>query len=186
MGIFQDDCGSKRRIFPGGDCAGCGDERRLWDSVASEPNRLAGTPMKFYSIRRAKNRDPLYKEPSAEGKEWSYEGPFEVMGSVDFPQFEGSTVEATEVGYRKESEAEAYVARVDFERVESPYPKTGDIVEFWTEPPFNDPERETQWDVVKVSRDGNIFSSEKFVQYKISLRRRSKFFAFRKTEHTRA
>jgi len=120
------------------------------------------------------------------GKEWSFEGPFEMPGTIEFLQYDNVTTEATEVGIRRESEAELTVARVEFEKIGSPYPKVGDVVEFWTAPPFKKADQQSQWDVVKAEEDGNIFSSETFVQYKIGLRRRSKFYAFRKTEHTRA
>ena len=186
MAFCGDDCKPKRRLFPGGDCnEGCGDERKLWDSIATEPNRLAGEPVKLYVIRRAKNRDPLYKEPSAEGREWSYEGPFELWASIDFPQSDNITEEATEVGERTEADAIAWISRKEFEDREAPYPKRGDIIEFWAKPPFGYDSEDTQWDVVKATRDGNVFTTAAFVQYKLELKQRSKFVPFRKTEHSR-
>lgn len=186
MGRFQDDCGSKRRIFPGGDCEGCGDERQLWDSIAAEPARLAGTPIKVYVLRRAKNRDPLYKEPSVDGKEWSFEGPFEVMGTIEYTPTDDNESTATEAGIEQNSDAMMWVARVEFERVGAPYPKRGDVAEFWGAPPFGLEAAKQQWDIIGAEPDGNVFSSEAFVQYKMKLKRRTKFYAFRKTEHTRA
>jgi hypothetical protein len=186
MGFCGDDCKPKRRLFPGGDCnEGCGDERKLWDSIASEPARLAGEPIQFYSIRRAKNRDPLYKEPSAEGKEWSFNGPFEVYATIDFPQADNITQEARDDGEHSEADAIAWVARKEFEDREAPYPKRGDVVEFWAVLPWGYEKENTQWDVVKASRDGNMFTTAAYVMYKIDLKQRSKFVAFRKTEHSR-
>lgn len=185
MGFCGDDCKPKRRLFPGGDCDACGDERKLWDSIAAEPARLAGDKIRYYSLRRAKNRDPLYKEPSAGGEEWAFEGPFEMMAAIDFPQSDNITPEATESGIRTQAEAIAWVARKEFEDRESPYPKKGDVVEFWSEPPFGYDQEATQWDVVKATRDGNVFTTSTFTMYKIELRLRSKFVAFRKTEHTK-
>ena len=185
MGFCGDDCKPKRRLFPGGDCDDCGDERALWDSIASEPARLAGEAIKLYVIRRAKNRDPLYKEPSANGGEWDYQGPFELWATIEFPQSENITEEATEVGERSEADAIAWISRKEFEDREAPYPKRGDVLEFWSKPPFGYEPENTQWDVVKATRDGNVFTTATFVMYKIDLKQRSKFVAFRKTEHTR-
>jgi hypothetical protein len=186
MGGFQDDCGAGRRIFPGGDCEGCGDERRLWDSVANEGNRLAGTPVKMYVLRRAKNRDPIYGEPSRDGKEWSFEGPFEVMGSVEYTERDDNETEATEAGIQKTKSATLWIARVEFEDKGAPYPKKGDVAVFWGQPPFAEPAEEQQWDVVSVEPDGHLFSAEAFVQYRINVKQRTKFYAFRKVEHSRA
>lgn len=185
MGFCGDDCKPKRRLFPGGDCGDCGDERKLWDSIATEPARLAGEPVRLYVLRRAKNRDQLYGEPSAEGKEWNFDGPFELWASIDFPQSENINEEATEVGQRTEADATIWISRKEFEDREAPYPKRGDVIEFWANPPFGADEQNTQWDVVKATRDGNVFTTSTFVQYKIDLKQRSKFVPFRKTEHHR-
>ena len=170
-----------RRIFPGGDSQGCGDERLVWDSIAQEPARLAGTPIKFYVIRRAKNRDPLYKEPSR-GKEWSFEGPFELWGTVDFDESNDVDPEATEMGLLVSSDAVVWIARKEFEDREAPYPKIGDVLAFWDAPPFGREEEETQWDVVRAERDGSVFTSAAYTMFKINVKRRDKFLAFRKTE----
>ncbi len=57
-----------RRIFP--DDAEASVERPLWDSIAQEPARLSGASFRLYSLRRAKNLHPLYREPTAGGKDW--------------------------------------------------------------------------------------------------------------------
>jgi len=178
-GFCSDGCGPKRRIFPGGDCEGCGNELAIYDSVASEPARLAGTPITYYRLRRAKHRDPLYKEPNVDG-DWEFDGPWEMMAAIDFPQSENISPEATEVGIQTTSEAIAWISRKEFEDHSAPYPKEGDVLAFWSEPPFGSSKQESQWDVVKATQDGNIFTAEVFTLYKLELRLRSKFYAFRK------
>jgi len=185
MGFCSDDCEPTRRIFPGSDCDDCGTEQALWDSVATEPARLAGEPVKLYQLRRAKNRDPVYGEPSHEGKDWSYNGPFELYAAIDYPQSDNVTVEASEQGARTESEAVIWISRKEFEDRSAPYPKKGDIIEFWSEVPFGNSSQFSQWDVVKATRDGNVFTTSTFVQFKIEVKLRSKFVPFRKTEHDR-
>ena len=181
MGFCSDDCGPKRRVFPGGDCEGCGDEQALFDSIASEPAKLAGTSVAYYKIRRAKHRHSLYKEPSVDG-DWSFEGPWELAATLDFPQSDNVTPTATENGIESTAEAVAWVSRKEFEDRSAPYPQEGSVLEFWWTPPFAQERQKSQWDIVKATRDGNIFNSEAFTMYKLELRSRSKFFAFRKTE----
>ena len=176
-----------KRIFPS-DCSDCGDERALWDSIAQEGARLSGTRILFYSLRRAMNRHPLYKEPSQGGKEWSFHGPFEMWAALQFAQADEIQPEATEYGQHTVSDAMIYVARKEFEDASAPEPKLGDIVEVWSKgvggSPFAEEELFAQWDVVQANPDGNIFSSEAFVQYVLRLKQRTKFVALRKTENT--
>ena len=179
------DCTSGRQVFPGDGCEGCGDERLIHDTIAAEPAILSGVRLRLYSLRRAKNRHPLYKEPSNEGKEWSFHGPFEMYGELDFPQAANTQSEVTEVGQRRMSEATMKIPRSEVERAEAPYPKKGDVLEFWWEGPFADKGGYSQWDVVGADRDGNVMSTPQFVGFEVELKRRGKFLAFRKTEHTR-
>ena len=182
----KDSIQSLNRIFPGG-CGDCGNELDLFDSVAQEQARLAGTRILFYSLRRAMNRHPLYKEPSQGGKEWSFHGPFEMWGSLEFMQGDDISPEASEYGGHKESDARLIIARKEFEDACSPTPKVGDVIEFWTTSgsAFEESELNSQWDVVRANKDGNIFGTEVFTQYSISLKRKTKFVAIRKTEGER-
>lgn len=175
-----------KRVFPS-DVSACGDERAVYDSIAAEPARVSGTKMAFFSLRRAKNRHPLYKEPSVDDKEWEFHGPYEIYGSLEFMQADEIEPEATETGKHTQSDAIAWVARQEFEGMDAPEPKVGDVLEFWSldDSPFEEERRYAQWDVVKANRDGNIFTSETFVQWKITLKQRKKFVAIRKTEGTR-
>lgn len=179
MGFCSDGCSPKRRVFPG-DCGDCGSEQEMFDQVASEQARLAGTPFRIYSLRRAKHRDPLYGEPSRDGKEWVFQGPFEMMGAIEFSEATGTTTDVTENGTMTESEATLQVSRKEFEDREAPEPKRGDVIEFWYDRPFGEPGY--QWDVVGSDTDGEIWSTERFTLWIIKLKKRTKFLAFRKTD----
>ena len=184
MGDCGDKCFPPHRIYPS-DCGGCSDERALWDSIASEQARLAGVSFRYYRLRTAKNRDPLYKEPSNLGLEWEFDGPWEMYGCLDFSQPDQLSTEATENGITQTGEAVLWIARKEIEDAEAPYPKKGDVVEFWSEQPFAEKDEKTYWDVTGMERDGNVFNTNTYIQHRLELRRREKFFAIRKVEHTR-
>jgi len=175
--------GENGRIFP--DEAGCTDERELWDSIASESSNLSGTKFEFFSLRRAKNRHPLYREPSAGGGEWSFHGPYEMMGSIEFAQNDNTSTDSSETGQHKTSDAVLWISRSEMELKGAPDPKLGDVVGFWNldGSQFSETHRKAQWDVVKASKDGNMFSSEVFVLWRLELRRKTKFLSFRKVDN---
>ena len=183
--LCPEDCAAGRQLFPGDNCEGCGDERAIHDIISAEPAVLAGVRVRLYSLRRAKNRHPLYKEPSYDGKEWVFQGPFEMFAELDFPQAANTTSEVTEVGQRKMSEAILKLPRTEVERAEAPMPKKGDVIEMWWEGPFADKGGYSQWDVTGADPDGNIWSTPAYTGFEIELKRRGKFLAFRKTEHTK-
>lgn len=172
-----------RRIFP--DEAEVTVERPLWDSVAQEPARLSGTSIKLYSIRRAKNMHPLYREPSAEAKDWSFQGPWQMMGAVEFSQGDDIDTQSGSEGLKKTATATLWLARKELEDAGSPDPKIGDVIEFWDLQPYARAGKFQFWDIVKANPDGNIMSSEVFVQWKIGLEARTTFDPARKTENTR-
>jgi hypothetical protein len=183
-GFCKGDCSSSRVVFGGDDCSGCGDERAMFDSVAEEPALLAGTPVRLYRLRTAKNRNPLYGEPSQDGKEWSFDGPWEVFATMEMQDTE---YQATDAGKKTSKSATMYIPRTEVERAGAPEPKIGDVVEMWAKKDYRDfgePSGKTQWDVKGVSDDGRIFSSPTFVQYKLTIIIREEFLAFRKTKET--
>jgi len=159
-------------------------EQALYDSVSAEPARLSGTPVRLFSVRRAKNRHPLYAEPSFAGKEWEFHGPWELMGAFEFDQGMEIDQEATSEGLHEFANAALYLSRKELENVEAPEPKIGDIIWLWDRKPFAE-EGGDYWDVTKANRDGNIWTTEVFVQYRLELRWRSKFDPARKIEGTR-
>ncbi len=173
------------RLFPSE--YGCTDERELFDSIASEPAQLSGTKVAFYSLRRAKNRDPLYREPSSDGREWSFHGPYEMMATVEFQQGEQISTEVTEYGAQKESDAVVWIARSEMESADAPDPKVGDVLRFWDldESRFSETQDKAQWDITRANKDGNVWSTETVLMWRIELHRRTKFLAFRKVDGDR-
>lgn len=173
-----DGAGSVKRIFPSDDGTGVPTELPLWDSIASEPTRMSGTSFRIYSVRRAKHRHPLYAEPSS-GGQWEYHGPWEMMGALIFAQASDSTTSVDSSGKMETSTATLYVARKEFERVEAPDPKIGDVIHVWGKMPFGVSQQ--FWDIVSDKRDDEtMFTSEAFVQYRLSLTRRTSFDPGRK------
>jgi hypothetical protein len=170
--------GAPRRLFPGesGD-SNFAIELPLWDSISAEPMQLAGTPFRIYSLRRAKNRHPLYAEPSGEG-EWQFHGPWEMMGALTFDQAEDTHDTVDVSGIQSESTATLYISRREYESSGAPDPKDGDIIHFWNRKPFGIDDQ--FWDVVQANRHEAMFSSEVFIQYQLSLTRRTPFDPGRK------
>ena len=176
--------GELRPLFPKTCTGSCGDEREIWDSIAQEPAKLSGTKVRLFSLRRAANRHPLYKEPSEEGKEWEFQGPWEVYAALEFMLADSITPEATDAGVRRVSEAIAWISRKELEDHGAPHPKMGDVLEFWWEGAFGEPKSQAQWNIIKAEPDGSVWTSATFVQWKLELRRRDRFVAARETEHT--
>lgn len=171
-----------RRIFPDDPRASV--ERPLWDSFAQEPARLGGTPVLFYSLRRAKNHHPLYREPSAAGKDWEFNGPWELAGSF---QTDDTDYQGTGEGSTKTSSGTLWVARKEFEDAGAPDPKIGDVIELWTEAPFDGVAKPRFWDVVEphADSDSHVMNTGIFTLWKLTLKSRSTFHAQRKVENTK-
>ena len=174
--------GNLRRIFP--DDPSVTVERPLFDSIAQEPARLSGTPIRIYSVRRAKSRNPWYGEPSMDKQEWGFQGPWEVWGEVDYNPADNVSPEATSDGLKSVSDAIVEVARKEFEDAGAPFPKIGDVVEFWEEVEYA-AEQNKYWDVVKATPTGTINSTPVYVMWKIELKSNSKFDPKRKVEGER-
>ena len=172
-----------KRIMPEED--GVTVERALWDSIAQEPARLAGYPIKMYSIRRAKNHHPLYREPSANLEDWSFHGPWQFWAAIEFSQADDISVSAATEGLKRDAEATVWIARKELEDAGSPDPKIGDVVEFWDSPPFANVAGFQYWDIVQANPDGNVMTSETFVQWKVRVKSRKVFDPSRKIENTK-
>jgi len=174
-----------RRIFP--DDSAVSVERPLWDSVAQEPARLSGAPFKIYSLRRAKNHHPLYREPSAGANDWVFQGPWQMWGALDFSQGDDIDQDASSEGRKRSAQVTLWLARKELEDVGSPDPKIGDVIEFWDIKPFAGVlDGHFQfWDVTLANPTGNIMNSETFVQWKITLKARTTFDPVRKVENSK-
>lgn len=171
-----------RRIFPDDPVASV--ERPLFDSIAQEPARLSGTPIRFYSLRRAKARHSLYGEPSQDGEEWNFSGPWEMYATIDYDQPGDNSQDAGSEGLQVQSDSTMEIARKEFEDSGSPFPKVGDVIEMWSEREFSAVQTRF-WDVVDADPAQNIFSSEVYLMWKVSLKRRTRFTPQRKTEGER-
>lgn len=167
------------RVFPDDAVS----ELQLWDSIAQEPAKLSGTPFRLWSVRRARNLHPLYREPSNAGFEWEFHGPWEMMGAFEFDQGNEIDPEVSAEGLQKTSTSVLYIARKELEDIDAPEPKIGDVIDLWDRMPFGS---EFQyWDVTKANPDGNVMTSEVFVQYRLEMKRRSRFEPGRKALGTR-
>jgi len=128
------------------------------------------------------HRHPLYGEPSLGGKEWSFNGPWEMAGGLEFDEAQEVEPDATSEGLGKTSNAVLHVARKELEDVGAPDPKIGDVVEFWGENTSPFMRQFAYWEVTKANADGHIMSTPEFVQYRLELKQRSKFEPGRKVE----
>lgn len=156
----------------------CDAERQLFDCFAQELNKIAGTQVDYFSIdlNRSK-RDALYDEPT----QYVFRGPFRISGYVQWPE---DIPEAREEGLRITWEAEAWIARKEFEDAGAPPPSEGDVLKFWSIPYFdknaatggeNVPGSGFYFDVIDAEDDGHMFDTASFVGYKIKFKRRTEF-----------
>jgi hypothetical protein len=166
------------KIFPDAEVS----ERPLWDSIAAEPARLSGADVKLWSLRRAKNRHPLYGEPSVGGKDWEFHGPYEMAGGLEFDEAQEVEPEATTEGLSTSASAVLHIARIEFENVGAPDPKVGDVIEFWGDKTTPFMRKFKYWEVTKANPDGHIMSTAEYVQYRIELKQRTRFEPGRKVE----
>ena len=168
-----------RRIFPDDPVVSV--ERPLFDSIAQEPARLAGLPIRFFSLRRAKARHPLYGEPSKDREEWDFHGPWEMFATIEYDQPSDNSQDVGSEGLQVTRDATMKIARKEFEDAGSPFPKVGDVIEMWRESEFAAVQNRF-WDVVDADPDDNIFQTEVYTMWKLSLKAKGRFRPNRKTE----
>lgn len=169
-----------RRIFPDAEIS----ERPLWDSIAQEPAKLSGVTAQLWSLRRAKNRHPLYGEPAnpESNGEWSFNGPWEMSVAIEFDEAQEVENEVSAEGLHSTGNATAHIARKELEDVGAPAPKIGDVLEFWGEEESPFKRHYKYWEVTRANADGHIVSQADFVQYRLELKLRTKFEPGRKIE----
>jgi hypothetical protein len=175
-----------RRIFPDDDLVTV--ELPFWDAVAQESVRLSGTSVRLYQVRRAKNRHPLYQEPTSEGGDFEYAGPWEVDAGLEWNQETDINTDGSIEGQQQESDAILWIARKDLEDIGAPDPKQGDVVELWNIEDFDykpfGRRKFRHWDVKKAAQSGNIFTSEVFVMWRLEMVHKTRFDAARRIEET--
>lgn len=151
-------------------------ESSLFDSVASDMAKLAGEQINYYSMNRPRTKiDPLY----GEAVERSVDGPYRVPAWVKWPI---SNAVADEHGFGFEFDGEAVIPRAELDKIHAPYPFEGDIIEMWRTP-FHDADslgKGLFFDVIRVQNDGHINDSPTFVQFRVTLKRRTQFGAERR------
>jgi len=177
-------------------------EQDLHDAFAEEYNRLGGTPIKLWSVRRAASFDPLWDEPSVQHgydplygehagspppadrnevpdrKEWGFQGPWEFWGVVEFEEIEGQAT-SIEDSITTEKDATAWIARLSLDDAGSPYPKKGDVFELrWKDAS----DKIMFFDVTGSKRGGALNDSQTYVQFAVALKKRSKFDPSRRVE----
>jgi len=162
-------------------------ERFLFDCVASEVNRIAGTEVDLYLLNKGKSkRDALYDEMLKE----SWDGPFRLNIYVEWP---APLPEPRQEGFRESWTSSIWIARVDLDRVKARSPYYGDVLHFWKMPYFD--HASTTYDVGKnpkgyfftitsVEDDGHLFDNAAFVGFKCSIARNSEFTPERRLTNT--
>lgn len=153
-------------------------EMALFDCIASDLNELAGDEVNFYGQDIPNSTiDPLYGEPS----DRAILPPVRLWAYVKWPD---ESPDPSEQGFASDFDGKVVISRVAFENAHSPYPYEGDIVEIWRTPyhDANSLGRGMFFDVIKVTNDGHINDTSSFVQFELTLRRRTQYGAERKID----
>jgi hypothetical protein len=157
-------------------------ELGLFDTIAAEHSRTAGTPIDYYSLSMDDSvKDPLYNEPSQR----AWKGPYRIIGWFEWPD---ATPEAWEEGRIVTFSCTGWLSRKILEDARVPVPGTGDVLRVWNTPYFNaaggDLTASTNqdgsnlgyfFDVLNANDDGHLFDSAAFVGFKLTLNRRTQF-----------
>lgn len=154
------------------------DELFLFDCVASEVNKIAGTEVDLYLLNRSKSkRDALYDEMNTE----AWDGPFRLMIWVEWT---GDDPELRAEGFRRTWISSCWIARVDLEKVAPRVPDNGDIVHFWpgkyysaAANSYNVGKLPTGYffTITDIDDDGHMFDEKEFVGFKCELARNTEF-----------
>lgn len=153
----------------------------LFNCIAAEVNRLAGMLAYYYRLRRdISARDPLYQELIDE--QWR-----DLPNGMQLNVFTTNPEHATttgEEGRRTQWDANIWIARINWEEAVRKAdgltladaiepPRIGDVVNAWGE----------YFDIVDYDKDGILDDMRPiYVLHKVSLRRQTKFEAWRRTQ----
>jgi hypothetical protein len=153
-------------------------ESAFFDSVNAEQIALAGGEVNFYGQNVKESKvDPLYGEFSQR----KVEGPWRVHAWIQWPII---NPEAGETGFGFDVDGMCVISRSELERVGAPYPFEGDIIEAFRTP-YHDAEslgKGLFFDIIKAANDGAINDSPTFLQFKLTLKRRTQYGAERRLE----
>ena len=179
-------------------------ELELFDSFSEEYNRLTGTKVKLWSLRRGHAVDPVYDEPSkkygydvvygessapshdpmvepADREEWAFNGPWEFWASVQFEEEQNSDT-SIEESVVTEWEATAWIARVALEAARSPWVKKGDVIEMSKEKWKDKAGNRIYFDVVSATRAGPANDTQNYVNQRLRMKRKTKFDPSRRVD----
>jgi hypothetical protein len=166
--------------------------------LEEERIELVGPICEYYSLRRGKNVDPLYGEPtndplyggsspigtpSRHDESWSFypdvdesEPLLTMPCAITYEEMDNRIPSVREEGLIAEYDALFYVSRNAWERaitdtlIDGRFPKEGDVVYVQNE----------WWDITKVGTGGYALDSPNYVGFKAELRKRTKFTPDRK------
>lgn len=164
-------------------------ERKLFDSIATEVNKTAGTPVRYWVLDVPGSVvDPLYDEPITR----KFKGPYNVQAWVGYAN---STPDVQPQGFRNTWATSAWLARTDVEKSGMNPPTEGDIMEIWDIPFFADdaasfegkpgifaPKPGYYFNITNVSEDGHLFDTAEFVGFTLAISRNSEFTPERRIE----
>lgn len=119
--------------------------------------------------------DDVYGEPVAGGYE--FKSPIVTMGFVEFNEDGDKTIDVGEWGQTWERNARMWVPVLHHLENGFPYPKEGDVVEFWARSWH---EVGVFYDVVRSATDGRINDTNYFTMWILELRRRDYFLPERR------
>jgi len=95
---------------------------------------LSGQEGEYYTVNRARNVDPIYNEPTADGTNgWGFEPLFRAVFAIEFETADNVDVEVQDIGYMEVADAKITISFLEWNRkcpdlVKYPRPKEGDIV----------------------------------------------------------
>tara|TARA_Y100000310_G_scaffold23414_4_gene22453 strand:+ start:1358 stop:1861 length:504 start_codon:yes stop_codon:yes gene_type:complete len=145
--------------------------------------KAAGAPeVTYYRLNRGKNVDPLYGEPlspasvSPSGAPWNFDGPVKFCGVIEYTEYDDQDPEVQEALIVRGTAFLSFAiwawqcAHMERGHYTGVIPKIGDVLGVHGE----------WWNVVKAGRIGPILNSGDYTDYKLDLRRNSKFTPDRK------
>lgn len=149
-------------------------DKEQLSKYCKERRSITGYPAKFFSLNRGKNTDPLYNEPIPDRSGttgFKYREMFQLVGTMVYQEKDNRSPSVREEGFIVEYDAEFHFARLEWEDKAGGYrPKEGDVIEAMNE----------VFDIVNAGKGGNVLDSVSHTEFKLVLRKRSKFDPRRK------
>lgn len=144
-----------------GDCDQC-----LFDSVAQEVNKLAGTTAVIYQFEEAESsRDPLWDEEIETVYKQNAQGTEGIECPVYFKDPDRSSLTGEE-GIRLDKTSEVWIAKADMDARGIRRLRPGDIIKVWTD---------QFYDVIESHvAEGNISDSSTYSMIRFDVTRRTK------------